>query len=68
MIYDKCLYIFSNSLYIKEEFYEDDLYGLLIGLTLKPHEAWKKQEGGADDKSERIERLFAPNTILNPAQ
>ncbi|MFZ0510662.1 MAG: hypothetical protein WAM14_03570, partial [Candidatus Nitrosopolaris sp.] len=64
--------IFSISLYITEEVYEDDLYGLLIGLTLKPLEAWKKQEGGAkfktDDKSERIERLFAPNPILNPAK
>jgi hypothetical protein len=65
--------IFSISLCITEEVYEDDLYGLTNpNLTLKPHEAWKKQEGGAkfktDDKSERIERLFAPNPILNPAK
>jgi hypothetical protein len=64
---------FSISLCITEEVYEDDLYGLTNpNLTLKPHEAWKKQEGGAkfktDDKSERIERLFAPNPILNPAK
>jgi hypothetical protein len=57
------LIFFSISLHITEEVYEDDLYGLLIGRTLKPNEAWKKQEGGADDKSERIERLFAPNII-----
>ena len=65
------LIYFPINLYIKEEVYEDDLYGLLIGLTLKPHEAWKKQEGAAkfktDDRSERIERLFALNTLLNPA-
>ena len=44
---------------------QKDLYGLLICPTLKPHEVWKKQEEATkfktDDKSERIERLFAPN-------
>ena len=47
--------------------------GVMICPTLKPHKACKKQGEEAakfktDDKSERIERLFAPNPILNPEQ
>ena len=64
---------FSINLYITQEVLQRGSVGVMICPTLKPHKAWKKQGEEAakfktDDKSERIERLFAPNPILNPEQ